>query len=466
MPCASIWPTPIWTMTKASPSPSAARSCTKASNTLIFAQTGGSLDGGGLALDDVSVVRTADAPDGPGATDLIVNGSFEDIAGTSHRTWGRFDAGGEMPGWSNAEPGRVEQHANTVSGVSASHGTYWADLDGYQNNVVLTQTVEAAETGTLYTLSFDLADADPGDDEAMVVTYGGDVVWEGTPAGAEWETVTVEVTGGQGDGTNLLGFAQTGGSLNGDGLALDNVSMVEAYVQDFALVGAQTWAQGTDHAGFNASFSYTLTEQDVIGGSSIAWEIVLGSDSAAITTAWAQGFNAPVSFETNARGETVLTTGSQSFQRALGVGDTIEFVVQGQGDFVAEETRFAFTDIDRVPSEDSPDGLVIDADETNDWGPGLSQQVTLSNEGADAVDDWAVMLDLPQGTQIDITSVWGAMARQTDDGDIVFNATGWNAHVATGGEAGFGFIAADHTGEELSFTDDMFSFVLDDSLWM
>ena len=436
------------------------------SNTLIFAQGGGSLNGDGLALDNVEVIETAAAPGGPGPDELIVNGSFEDIAGTSHRSWGRYDAGGEMPGWQNAAPGRVEQHADTVNGVSASHGTYWVDLDGNRNNVELAQTVEGAETGRRYDLSFDLADADTGDDESLVVTFGGEVVWEGAPEGADWETITVEVTGGQGDGTDRLVFAQPGGALDGDGLALDNVSMVETYVQDFTLHDVQSWSQGTAWAGFNASFSYTLTEQDLTGGTARAWEIALDSAGATVTAAWAQGLNAPVSFGTNDEGQTVLTTEAQQFQRALEAGDTIDFTVQGRGDFAADAFEFSFTDLDRMPEADDPAGPSIRADATNDWGPGLSQQVALINDGSAAIDDWSVILDLPSGTQIDLTSVWGAEATRTDDGDILFAATDWNAHVAAGQETGFGFTAADHGASELNFTDDMFLLLSDTDLFM
>ncbi|MCR0983717.1 Ig-like domain-containing protein [Roseomonas populi] len=197
------------------------------SDTLVFAQSGGKLDGAGLALDNVAMVKTAAAPAGAADGNLIFNGGFENINGTDYRDWGRYSEAGEMPGWHNLGTGRVEQHRDTVSGVSAAKGGYWTDLDGWQNNVQLAQDVQGVVKGATYKLSFGIADTDLKDTESLTVTYGGKVVYQGAPKGAAWETISVEVVGGSGDGSDRLVFAQTGGKLDGAGLALDEVSMVK-----------------------------------------------------------------------------------------------------------------------------------------------------------------------------------------------------------------------------------------------
>ncbi|UOM35734.1 glycerophosphodiester phosphodiesterase family protein [Acuticoccus sp. I52.16.1] len=182
-------------------------------------------------LADALVARIAGASDAAHMAptpNLVVNGSFEDIDGTSTRSWGRYDPSGEMPGWVNLGSGRVEQHQDTVDGVSANDGAYWSDLDGWQNNVELAQTIEGIEKGATYTLTFDLADTDLADDESLTVTWGGRTIYEATPDSAEWETVTLSVVGGAGNGSDTLVIAQGDGSRDGAGLALDNVTMVKA----------------------------------------------------------------------------------------------------------------------------------------------------------------------------------------------------------------------------------------------
>ncbi|ONG52326.1 hypothetical protein BKE38_14785 [Pseudoroseomonas deserti] len=433
------------------------------SDTLVFAQSGGKLNGAGLALDKVAMVKTAEAPAGADDGNLIFNGSFENINATEYRDWGRYAPDGVIRGWENLGTGRVEQHRDTVAGVSAADGQYWTDLDGWQNNVQLAQDVAGVVAGATYRLSFQLADTDLKDAESLTVTYGGQVVWQGAPKGAAWESFAVSVTGGAGDGSDRLVFAQTGGSLNGAGLALDNVAMVKTadpYEQRFDLVSAQSWNSGTVDAGFNASFSYTLTEQDLTGGSARSWSIALEHDGASITTAWMNGFAAPVAFTRDSAGRAVLTTDGMNYAKTLAAGDTLSFTLQGKGaDFAQSGTHLVFADLDVVPDAGNAQGMGIEAGATSDWGSGLSQQVSLVNAGAQGIDDWMVRLDLAEGTELTITSVWGASVSRDAEGDLVFAALDYNASVAAGGSTVFGFTASHANGAPVSFAASQFGFV-------
>jgi hypothetical protein len=159
------------------------------------------------------------------------------------------------------------------------------------------------------------------------------------------------------------------------------------------------------------------------------------------------GFGAPVAFEINEQGEAVLTTDGMGYQRSLVAGDSITFTVQGTGaDFDAKAAAFSFVDLDIVPDAQDSQGVRIDGAATNDWGSGLSQVVTLVNEGNGGIQNWAVELNLPAGRDIDITSVWGATVTREADGDLLFLALDYNASVATGGSAGFGFVATMRAG--------------------
>jgi hypothetical protein len=80
----------------------------------------------------------------------------------------------------------VEQHRDTVSGVSAAQGQYWTDLDGYQNNVHLAHKVKVAQANTTCKLGFQLADTDLTDVDSLTVTFGGKAVYQGAPKGAAW----------------------------------------------------------------------------------------------------------------------------------------------------------------------------------------------------------------------------------------------------------------------------------------
>lgn len=187
------------------------------------------------------------ARDLPPAPDPILNGSFGNIDGTLVRDWGRYSPDGLMPSWVNLASGRLEQRQDTVGGVKAAEGACWTDLDGWQNNARIAQTVEGVEKGATCQLSFQLADTDLKDAEKLTVTFGGQVVYAGAPRGAAWEAVSVQVVvGASGDGSDRLVFAQEGGTLNGAGLALDDVSMVkiaDPYVQEFGPQSARTWSR-------------------------------------------------------------------------------------------------------------------------------------------------------------------------------------------------------------------------------
>jgi hypothetical protein len=203
-----------------------------------------------------------------------------------------------------------------------------------------------------------------------------------------------------------------------------------------------------------------------LGGSARAWGIDLGYEGGEITSTWMSGFGAPVAFEINEQGEAVLTTDGMGYQRSLVAGDSITFTVQGTGaDFDAKAAAFSFVDLDIVPDAQDSQGVRIDGAATNDWGSGLSQVVTLVNEGNGGIQNGAVELNLPAGRDIDITSVWGATVTREADGDLLFLALDYNASVATGGSAGFGFVATHAGGTPMAFKDSEFSFSSSPDLW-
>jgi uncharacterized protein len=229
----------------------------------------------------------------------------------------------------------------------------------------------------------------------------------------------------------------------------------------FELVGLNDWFNPAWGGGFNAAFTYTVQEADLVDGEVYAWEILPGYDGpGTITTAWTNGFNGAVGTGPNAEGAFVLTTAGQSYKPKLEAGDVIGFSVQVQGaGFDEADFAFAFADIDRVPSGDDALMVSIDAAPTNDWGSGLNQSVTIANMGGERIDSWSVELDVPDGVDIRLTSVWGASVTTDADGDLIFTALDWNGSIGAGGSVGFGFNATYSGVAGLSFEDDDFMFL-------
>ena len=95
----------------------------------------------------------------------------------------------------------------------------------------ITQAVEGVTEGAEYQLSFDAADR--SSDGAVEIYWGGELVGAVDPGSTAMQTYTFTVTGGDGDGSDLLEFKETG-SPDNVGISLDNVSLVET---DVTLVG-------------------------------------------------------------------------------------------------------------------------------------------------------------------------------------------------------------------------------------
>ncbi len=184
--------------------------------------------GGTDVATETVTIKAPDAPPSDGVN-LIVNGGFEDLTGANDSaSWGyrNTNPGGVIAGWVNEADNRAEVHKDTVGGVKSEEGTYWFDMEGAPKNAKLTQTVAGVEQGQHYQLKFWIADTDTAQtNDSIQVSWGGQVIYSGTP-GTAWQEITIDVVGGDGDGSNKLTFESTTPTPNGAGVALDNVSMV------------------------------------------------------------------------------------------------------------------------------------------------------------------------------------------------------------------------------------------------
>lgn len=151
----------------------------------------------------------------------LANGSFEDIEGMIAAGWGFYSAGA-MNGWSLLDDPRAEVVWSGYHGVTATDGGYMLDLDASPGNMSLGQVMTDAVDGQVYTVSFDAAD--PRMNNGVEVYWGGELVGTADPQGTSMSSYEFEITGGSGDGSNLLMIQGTGPEDN-VGAYIDNVSV-------------------------------------------------------------------------------------------------------------------------------------------------------------------------------------------------------------------------------------------------
>ena len=72
---------------------------------------------------------------------------------------------------------------------------------------------------------------------------------------------------------------------------------------------------------------------------------------------------------------------------------------------------------------------------TSDWGTGFGGQITLSNNGSTAINNWTLAFNWDRS----ITSIWNASIVSHTGNQYVITNAGWNATIAPGGTATVGF---------------------------
>jgi hypothetical protein len=153
-------------------------------------------------------------------TNLLKNGSFEDTA----LGQGQVGIYGKIDGWTAKSGSKIELW-NNVSGVNATDGHNFSELDYEGARDAFSQTVKTA-AGQAYTFSIDARDR-PGENPN---SCGIEVVWNGKvvstiPPGADWKTYSVDVTGTGGNDALMLREPK-GQSFDGVGALIDNLRLV------------------------------------------------------------------------------------------------------------------------------------------------------------------------------------------------------------------------------------------------
>ncbi|ACF00099.1 outer membrane adhesin like protein [Rhodopseudomonas palustris TIE-1] len=241
---------------------------------------------GGFVEQAVNLTVVAGIPVG---ADLIVNGSFEDLSESSGNNgtgdWGYRNPDGQIVGWTNVNNKRIEQHWDNYGGIVAKDGRIWIDMDHSQTGTTVDrigQSIAHVEAGATYRVSFSLSDSDAvNHDDGVKVLWNGEVIFDGKPpqTSAAWTTLSFDVVGGSGNGTNRLEFIDTGVSDSwGAGAALDDVHFVKVANAGDALPANHAPIATDDHAEGLKDVVITgrLTASDQDAGASLIYSLDTG----------------------------------------------------------------------------------------------------------------------------------------------------------------------------------------------
>jgi Ca2+-binding RTX toxin-like protein len=230
--------------------------------------------------------------------------------------------------------------------------------------------------------------------------------------------------------------------------------------EGFNLAYLNSWYSPWWGGGYIVTFRYTVQDEAIVGDELRAWDIAAAYDGAgSISASWITGFWGSTSVATSSDGANFSNVG-KSYQPELEVGDSflISFLVTGAR---YQGGDFSFTIFDRDPPPNPADAsdTSLDIVSSYSWGNWLSEAVSLKNVSSEAISDWQVVLDTPEGYDLDITSVWGATATELDNGDILFTAMSWNEGIAPSGQSSFGFLTSYTGPEPLTLSEDDYFFL-------
>jgi autotransporter-associated beta strand protein len=207
----------------------------------------------------------------------------------------------------------------------------------------------------------------------------------------------------------------------------------------------------------------TVRQQLAAGRGSGDWNGPSGIHSTAAAAAITAGRNRAVGWLDNGDGTLTVAfaaAGDTNLDGTVDVLDSANVVTSGKfdtsaaaswsdGDFnhdgvldVLDLSEFMASDLLDRGGYVAPGGVTVGYVQTNGWTGGFTGEVTISNDGPQAVNGWTLEFDL----DATITNLWNASIVSKTGSRYVVIAAAWNGTVASGGSVGFGFQASGTAG--------------------
>ncbi len=354
--------------------------------------------------DDAPLAGPVGTPVGP---NLIVNGSFEDTTGTTPTFYGFVATNGVIPGWTDTSGNEIDVHNDSRDGQVATDGNNWLDLEASPGNNRIGQNVAGVQDGLSYRLTFDVSDSQfltaiDGPDENLVNVYwGGQLIATIDPSNvgeSNFETITLNLVGGTGNGSNRLEFEGLGRE-DAFGAAIDNVILVQ--LSGVTGPAGNDTIEGGDGddlivgQGGNDSLAGGLGNDTILGGAGDTIVGGSGDDSIVINPNELDasgGIIAPIFVDGSTEGtdrDTLDLTGFVAFRNLVETtdadGDSTSGTVEVQnanGDWVP--VTFAEIEFLLLPRK-APDG-VVDGEETGEvMGLGYDDANAPTDGGGDRI---------------------------------------------------------------------------------
>ncbi|MEM7677192.1 MAG: cellulose binding domain-containing protein, partial [Myxococcota bacterium] len=325
--------------------------------------------------------------------------------------------------------------------LALSNDTIQENVDGAVVGTLTTEDVDLGREGDTHTYDIQGVVDEQGNAVSNLFEISGDTLKLKDDANADFEASTyfdVDVRTTDSAGSNLT---ETFRVLIEDDPSDDGLG------SGFELVSVDDWFNPAWGGGFNATFEYTIQDDDVIDGTVSAWTIEpLYTGNGTISTGWSSF--GPVAFGDFGDGFEITTVG-QGWQREASPGDVITFSLQVLGDgFDEDDFAFDFLDEDPPLADPAAGDFSVDASTAWRWQGDFGQNVSITNGATDPSDGWTVKLDLDPGEAISINNVWGADAELVG-GDWFFTAKSYNGALNPGQSAGFGFNATNLNGDTI-----------------
>lgn len=135
-----------------------------------------------------------------------------------------------------------------------------------------------------------------------------------------------------------------------------------------SVVSVNDWYNPAWGGGFNATFEYELTDEDVPNGTLESWRLDMGyTGTAQLTSAWMSGFNGGVSSgNLGPNGEFVITNENQGYQPPLTSGSVLTFTISASnGGFNAADFQIDLVDLNAPAVEISDNETQGDSEPDN-----------------------------------------------------------------------------------------------------